>query len=72
MIDTCAATDRPQTVNSAPVTFVQMYCGACRGKLARVSLTPGACVEDRCHHSIVGDDGRRRTCGHVTRLTPTR
>ena len=72
MIDTREASDRLQTVNSAPVTFVQMYCGACRGKLARVSLSPGACVEDRCHHSVIDADDKRRTCGHVTRLTPTR
>ena len=50
MIDTARpATDcRPSTARR--VTFVQMYCTACRGKLARVSLSPGACVEDRCHH----------------------
>lgn len=73
MIDVQDITDRAQTVNSAPVTFTQMYCAACRGKLGRVyAPVPGIVFEDRCHHSVVGDDGRRRTCGYVTRMTPTR
>lgn len=61
-----------ERMEAPAVVFRQMYCAVCRGKLARVSLVPGAYAEDRCHHSVVDADGKRRTCGHVTRVGPTR
>jgi hypothetical protein len=50
----------------------QMKCSRCGGNLARVALVVGSVVEMRCHHSVRRPDGKRETCGYVTRAYPTR
>ena len=65
-----------QTAVMAPppaLVWKQMYCSACRGKLMRVAVVAGSTVagEDRCHHSVVDEDGKRRTCKVVTRVILT-
>ena len=49
-----------------------MRCARCGNALARVHLTVGSVVEQRCHHSIRRPDGKRETCGWVTTVRPTR
>lgn len=59
------------TVVEPPVTYKQMHCAICGGKLCRVSLTPGNYAVDRCHHKVI-INGKRQTCGYETRTGPTR
>lgn len=69
MIDT---DERVRTITTPAVVYQQLYCAKCKGKLCRVSLVPGAYAEDRCHHTIIDETGKRRTCGWETRSGPTR
>ncbi len=67
-------TDNKSAVMAQPaLVWKQMYCSACRGKLMRVAVVTGSTVagEDRCHHSVIDDDGKRRTCKVVTRVVLT-
>jgi hypothetical protein len=61
-----------QMVEREPATTLVIRCARCGGALARVHLTVGSYVEQRCHHTIKGADGKRATCGWVTRVWPTR
>jgi hypothetical protein len=65
-----------------PSALDQIRCGRCGNPLLRAVLTVGSYAEERCHHTIKvdgrgvmvpkGQDGKRVTCGYVTRVWPTR
>lgn len=57
---------------SRPPYLDVMYCARCKQGLGRVYLTVGSYVEMRCHHEIRGADGKRKTCGWMNSVTPTR
>lgn len=69
MIDTA----RPMVeCQEQPADTLVIRCARCGGALARVHLTVGSYVEQRCHHQIKRADGKRETCGWVTKVWPTR
>lgn len=71
MIDTPIL--RPERVEPPRPPYLDvMYCTRCKQGLGRVYLTIGSYVEQRCHHEIKGPDGKRRTCGMLNIMTPTR
>jgi hypothetical protein len=55
-----------------PAHLDQIRCARCGGGLLRAHLVVGSYVEQRCHHTIKKPDGKRETCGYVTRVWPTR
>jgi phage FluMu protein Com len=55
-----------------PSETLVIRCGRCGGGLARVHLTVGSYIEQRCHHTIRNKGGKRETCGWVTKVWPTR
>ena len=47
-------------------------CGRCGNALARVYLTVGSWIEQRCHHVVKKRDGKREVCGWVNTVRPSR
>lgn len=71
MIDVVRLEERSPQQPEKPAQLDLMRCARCGGGLARVHLTVGSYAELRCHHTIQLN-GKRVTCGWVTRAWPTR
>lgn len=64
---------RPTTPpNGAGGEWVQLVCQRCRNGLGKVYLPVGGVVSLRCHHTIIGPDRKRKTCGWQNTGGPTR